>query len=194
MNTTRLLVAPTIALLVLTGCDRAPEAPSAPAANTTEAVLTAAKTDGAIAAADVDLAYEIISGPTYDAAADSVSYQVKVTNHGKTTLASEGSMPVNLGVVIWDSNRSLEAPPANQDFMRVPLPQALAPGQEALIPITFQAAPTIGGIVVMDGVQENVSWFSSYGKPVLTLGQFNRCDGAEKTLCLADGTAVAPAR
>ncbi|MGV8864882.1 MAG: hypothetical protein ACOH2T_27485 [Pseudomonas sp.] len=150
-----------------------------------------ATVDAPIDANGLDLVFKIVSGPNYEAATDLVTYQVEAANNGKTTLISAGKLPVHLGVVIRGSDGTLHSAPANQNFMRVPLPQPLAPGQSITLPITFNAAPTLGGSVIVDAVQEQVGWFSGYNKPVLTLGAFSRCDGVEDTLCLADGTAVA---
>jgi hypothetical protein len=193
MNITRLLVPSTIVLLVLAGCSKpAPEDNSTQAKDgIAEDAAVVAELNAPIAPADIDVAYKMVSGPTYDAATDLVSYQVEVTNSGRATLVSAGTMPVNFGVAIWDSNRSLkQSPPANQDYARISLPNRLASGKSVVLPVTFEVGPTLGGIVVLDGVQENVGWFNSYGKKVLTLGQFSRCNGVENTLCLADGTAV----
>lgn len=197
MNTTKLLNTMMIALLALTGCNRpgagAPSASESPKSQTNELeapVTVPAGVDNPIPATDINLGFKLISGPTYDVTNDSVTYQVEVSNTGKASLISAGKLPVNLGVVILGSDGTLETPPANQDFMRVPFPQPLATGQQVKLPITFQVAPTFGGTVLVDAVQEQVGWFRDYDKPVLTLGKFERCNGADNTLCLADGTVV----
>lgn len=195
MKTIRLIAAPTLALLVLAGCNQPAPEPAQGQTPTTEAPAAVQPgVDAPIAATDIDLSFKLASGPTYDAANDSVTYQVEAANNGKATLISAGKLPVHMGVVVLGSDGTLQSPPANQNFMRVPLPQTLAPGQQITLPITFKVAPTLGGTVVVDAVQEQVGWFSGYDKPVLTLGTFTRCNGAENTLCLADGTVVAEAQ
>lgn len=192
MKATRLLIVPTVALLALAGCNR--QAPTPAETGGTTAVSTTVEAPGAIAPADIDLAFKVASGPTYDPATDSVMYQLEATNNGKATLSSAGEFPVNVGLVVRGSDGTLDTPPANQDFVRVALPQPLAPGQTVTLPVTFNATPTLGGTVVVDAVQERVSWFSGYGKPVLTLGAFRRCNDAENTLCGEDGTVIAAAQ
>lgn len=197
MKTNKLLNTMTFALLVLIGCNKpgteAPGAAEEPSSQTNEPEAPAAVSAGIdtpIPATDIDLAFRVTSGPTYDATTDSVTYQVEVSNNGKSSLISGGKLPVNIGVVVLGSDGTLRTPPAIQDFARIPLPQPLAPGQRVTLPITFEASPTLGGTVIVDAVQELVNWFSTYNNPVLTLGKFERCDGADNTLCLADGTVV----
>lgn len=193
MHILRLLITSATVLLTLTGCNKpSSESNSAKTKDViAEEAVIVAELNTPIAPESINVAYKAVSGPTYNPATDSVSYEVEVTNSGRATLVSAGTMPVNFGVAIWDSNRSLkQSPPANQDYARISLPKRLASGESMVLPVTFEVGPTLGGIVVFDGVQENVSWFNSYGKAVLTLGQFSRCNGVEKTLCLADGTAV----
>ena len=154
MNITRLLVPSTIVLLVLAGCSKpAPEDNSTQAKDgIAEDAAVVAELNAPIAPADIDVAYKMVSGPTYDAATDLVSYQVEVTNSGRATLVSAGTMPVNFGVAIWDSNRSLkQSPPANQDYARISLPNRLASGKSVVLPVTFEVGPTLGGIVVLRG-------------------------------------------
>ena len=195
MISRRFLAAPALAIIVLAGCSReAPEAKAPESAETPSPSVSSqapSQIDAAIPPGDINVTYTMASGPNYDPATDTVSYQVTVKNDGRAGLVSAGSDPVNFGVVVWDANRSLKDPPANQDFMRLSLPKGLAPGEELTLPVSFAVEPTIGGVVVFDGVQENVGWFSSYGKPVLTLGQFSRCNDAPKTLCSPDGSQIA---
>jgi hypothetical protein len=84
--------------------------------------------------------------------------------------------------------------PAKQDFVRIRLPRGLEQGEKLDLPVKFKVAPTLGGTVIVDAVQERVAWFRGYKKPVLTLGSFVRCKGEEKTACLSDGTAIATAQ
>ena len=197
MKSIGLLLVTAFWALTLSGCSQ----PTSDARQTDDAAAggvpggsASVEPSGAIAPADLDLAFAVVSGPTYDPAADAVMYQIQVTNNGNATLASHGEFPVNVGVVIRGADGTLDTPPANLDFVRIALPQPLARGQQVTLPISFDAAPTLGGTVVVDAVQERVSWFSGYGKPVLTLGTYMRCNGKQNTLCLADGSAVAAAQ
>ncbi len=193
MKTIKLLSISTIALLALAGCNQqSPETNQS--FGPTPAASEASAPSSAIPADDINLTFEIVDGPTYDAASDSVAYQIQASNEGKATLASDGPFPVNIGVVIRDTESAVGNSRANQDFMRIPLPAPLLPGQKVTLPITFDAAPVLGATVVIDGVQEGVFWFSDHGKPALTLGSYGRCTGIEETLCLADGTAITTAQ
>lgn len=190
-----LLIAATVTACTETDNDNAP-AP-ATAATATTAIAPApkgAEVNGPIKPSDIDLAFSVMGAPAYDAATDTLNYTVNLTNNGKTTVASAGSHPVNIGVVILGADGTLRTPPAKQDFVRIHLPQSLEPGQKIDLPVKFRVAPTIGGTVIVDAVQERVAWFRSYNKPVLTLGNFARCNGDEKSACLSDGTAIASAQ
>lgn len=196
MKTPRLTQVASILLLAaaLTACSRnenetaqAPATTAAPAARSLE-VNAPIKPD------DIDLAFSVVGAPSYDPASDTVSFTVNVANNGKAAIASAGSRPVNLGVVILGADGTLQTPPAKQDFLRVRLPQGLESGQKLDLPVKFKVAPTLGGTVIVDGVQERVAWFRGYKKPVLTLGTFVRCNGDEKTACLSDGTPIATAQ
>lgn len=186
-----------IAMSLLVGCDKAPSAEKARSTATPtvgnhvpppQAVST--EINAPLPATDINLAMELVNGINYVAASDTVVTQVAITNNGTIALATAGSHPVELGLEIREKNGELEGPIAKQDFIRIPLPKAIAPGERLVIPVSFPAAPTFGGVVVLDGVQEGVSWFSSYGKPTLEVGRFQRCAGEPKSICLGDGTKV----
>ncbi len=195
MKIAGLLLVPALSMLALAGCNQqTPDGAESRRAGADSASANPAAAPGAIAPGDLDLAFQVTSGPTYDPATDTVTYQVEAANNGKVSLASEGDLPVNVGVVVRGSDGTLDTPPANLDFLRVAFPQPLAPGQTVTLPIMFNAEPTLGGTVVVDAVQERVSWFSGYGKPVLTLGKFSRCNEAPSTLCGEDGTPVPAAQ
>lgn len=189
------VVAPLLALVLAAGCGETPDVPTEAKTSAAEDSAPAAPgIDAPIPSSDIDLTFQLVGGGTYDAIRDEVTYELEAANNGKATLISAGKLPIHLGVVVLGSDGTLQTPPSNQNFMRVPLPHPLEPGQRVKLPITFKVEPTLGGTVTVDAVQEQVSWFSGYGKPVLTIGTFIRCGGAEKTLCLADGTEVLSAR
>jgi hypothetical protein len=152
---------------------------------------TSVEINAPIPPGDIDLAFSVVGAPSYDPGTDTVSFTVNVANNGKAAIASAGSRPVNLGVVILGADGSLQTPPAKQDFVRIRLPQGLEPGQKLELPVKFKVAPTLGGTVIVDAVQERVAWFRGYKKPVLTLGAFVRCNGDDRTACLSDGTTIA---
>lgn len=181
----------------LTACNRTGDenAPAtgvepAPAAATPQAV----EINAPIRSRDIDLVFTAVGSPEYNPATDTLAYTVNVANNGKAPVASNGTHPVNLGVVILGADGTLTTPPAKQDFVRIRLPAALEPGQNVDVPVKFKVAPALGGTVIVDAVQERVAWFRGYGKPTLTLGSFVRCNEDPKTVCLSDGAAVASAR
>lgn len=191
MNLNRFVLLLSLAVTaVVAGCGKSE--PSKPAdAPGVAAARSPKQIDNPIPAGDINLAFLVVSGPSYDPATDSIAYVVKVSNNGKSFLASAGARPVHLGVVILGPDGTLKTPPGNREFMRIKLPQPLEPGQSIDIPVTFKVERTLGGRVAMDGVQERVRWFSDYGKPTLELGSFTRCGVDDKAVCTSDGSLVA---
>jgi len=197
MKTNRLiqLASTLLAAAAVTACSKNDnEAAQAPAPTAAAPASKSVEVNAPIPHKDIDLAFSTAGAPTYDPATDTVSFTVNVANNGKAAIASAGSHPVNIGVVILGADGSLQTPPAKQDFVRIRLPQGLEPGQKLDLPVKFKVAPTLGGTVIVDAVQERVAWFRGYKKPVLTLGTFVRCNGEEKTACLNDGAAIAVAQ
>lgn len=179
-----------IAVTAFTACTRTDESSSpAPAVNEAPAP-TALEVNAPIASRDIDVAFTAVGSPTYDPTGDTITYMVNVANNGKVPIASKGSYPVNIGVVILGADGTLNTPPAKQDFVRMRLADGLAPGQKVDLPVKFKVEPTLGGTVIVDAVQERVAWFRGYGKPMLTLGSFTRCNMDPKTVCTSDGTAI----
>lgn len=192
--------------LFAAGCKQAEE--GAPAAETvatnapepgpsptpTTDPTTGVTTDSAIVQEDLNLAFRVVAGPYYNKAEDQVSFTLEAENKGTAALSSAGKLPVNLGLTIVGPDGTVKTAPGNLEFQRVPLVHPLQPGEKVEFPVQFSAAPTIGGSVVLDGVQEGVSWFRDYGKPTLTLGKFSRCSGKQGTLCGDNGAEIAPAK
>ncbi len=191
MKKTRLLgIVALAALLFTSGCDQSSsEQPDVEAVAASPDAL-----DAPVAAENINLAYKIVTGPSYNAASDTAVFEIQVVNNGKAMLVSAGSLPVHLGVVIKGGDGTMDTAPASLDFVRIRLPTTLKPGDSLTLPVEFKVAPTIGGTVVLDAVQEQVSWFSGYGLPTLALGVFKRCHGADNTLCLMDDTEAPPAQ
>lgn len=191
------LAPPAIALLLLVGCNKQAAEPAAATSDNAPSAMPAqspVEVNDPLPSTDIDLAMEMVGTPSYAKETDTISFQLAVTNNGPITLATAGKHPVQLGLVVRDANGEMNGAIAKQDFLRVPFPQAVAPGQKVVIPIVFPAAPTLGGIVVVDGVQEGVSWFSSYEKPTFEVGRFQRCAGDPQSVCTADGTPVGAAK
>lgn len=183
-----------IATTAITACTRDDAAQAPAPAQASPAPSQAAGVNAPIHHRDIDLGLSVAGTPSYDAASDTLQYTLTVANNGKATIASQGSHPVNLGVVVLGSDGTLATAPARQDFVRVRLPRAIAPGEKLDVALRFKVAPTLGGTVIVDGVQERVAWFRGYKKPVLTLGTFARCEGDAQTVCTSDGVAIAAAQ
>lgn len=174
--------------LTLAGCSERSEPTAKPATSATPATV-----DAPLARGDIDLDLSLAQPLAYQVRGDSVVAMVRVVNRGKATIASAGKYPVDLGVVILGTDGTARTPPGRQDFVRVRLPHALAPSEALDVAIRFPVAPTLGGTVVVDAVQERVAWFQRYGKPVLTLGRLQRCGADPHTACAADGVPLATA-
>lgn len=192
MKTTRLTHLALILLVAVTACSRSNnDTTHAPASMDAAATAKSVEVNSPISHKNIELAFSTVGATAYDPATDTVSFTLNVANNGKATIASAGRYPIHVGVVVLGADGSLKTPPAKQDFVRVRLPYGLEPGQKLDLPVKFKVAPTLGGTVIVDAVQERVAWFRGYKKPVLTLGSFVRCNGNEKTACLSDGTAIA---
>jgi hypothetical protein len=197
MKTNRLiqLVSTLLAAIAVTACSKNDsETVQAPTPGTPTPTSRSVEVNAPIPHKDIDLVFSMVGAPTYNPATDTISATVNVANNGKAAIASTGSHPVNIGVVILGADGSLNTPPGKQDFVRIRLPRGLEQGEKLDLPVKFKVAPTLGGTVIIDAVQERVAWFRGYKKPVLTLGTFVRCKGEEKTACLSDGTAIATAQ
>ncbi|MEO6517924.1 MAG: hypothetical protein ABIO17_02870 [Pseudoxanthomonas sp.] len=182
-----------LSALAMTGCKESTSPPStgaAPASAPVDAAGPALAIDAPIAAENVDLSYTVVSGPLYDKANDAVSYSVEVQNNGKDTLSSAGTHPVNIGLAILGKDGTMNTPPASLEFQRYPLPTPLATGDKLLLPLSFPVTPTLGGTAQVDGVQEGVAWFSSYGQPTLRLDTFTRCGDKQESVCGSNGEVV----
>lgn len=194
------------AALVLTGCNRQPAAPEAAAdaaaSNTdpasAEGIAGPAEAgpdftlDQPIPKEDVRTTLSLAAPPVYRAADDALLLQVEVGNQGKSALVGQGRMPVQLGVTLAGPE-GVDKAPGRRDFVRARLP-LVQPGDTVKVGLQVPAAEILGLAVKAELVQERVGWFGrNYQQPVLEIGTFQRCNGDEKTLCDASGTAVAPA-
>ena len=182
-----------LSALVMTGCkESTPSTPAgaAPASASVDAAVPALSINAPIAADKIDLSYTVVSGPTFDKANDAVSYTVEVQNNGEDTLSSAGTHPINIGLAILGKDGTMNTPPATLEFQRYPLPTPLATREKLLLPLSFPVTPTLGGTAQVDGVQEGVAWFSSYGQPTLRLDTFTRCGDQQESVCGSNGEVV----
>jgi len=178
-----------LSALALAACKQPATTPAA-GEEATAAAVPAFSVNAPISSDAIDLSYTVVSGPTYDKANDAASYTIEVQNNGKDTLASAGTHPVNIGLAILGKDGTMNTPPAALEFQRYPLPAPLAHGEKVQLPISFPVAATLGGTAQVDGVQEGVAWFSSYGQPTLRLDTFTRCGDKQESLCGGNGEVV----
>lgn len=190
----RMVLALLVASASLTACNKLDSSSTSAAKPTAEEKATVpGAINSPIPPASIDLAYSIIGGPTYDPEGGTLEYKVQVTNNGKVAISSVGTRPVHLGIVILGPDGTTKTPPGKRDFVRIKFPRILEPGQSLDVSAKFRLAPTIGGNVVLDAVQEGVRWFSDYKKPTLPLGTFIYCDGSDTEICTADGNSISDA-
>lgn len=174
-----LLALATTSLLVLAACGSGQDNP---AANQPAAAGTAAPTNP-LTADQVNVQMTLQDTPTLSADGQFIAVMVNLANHGKTTLASTGSGPVNLGAHSADANGMI----ISIDLARASLP-AIAPGDQAVVTILLPIKDVLGKSAQILPVQEGVAWFDTWGTKPLVVGPFNSCAGtAADKVCGADG-------
>lgn len=129
----------------------------------------------------------------YDAAKDTLSINVKIANNGKADLVSAGTYPINLAPVMISSELGPNKMPIRRDLVRVKIPTVKS-GESKDVVVNLKGADVATGEKLnLELVQERNAWFSyDFKQPALILGPFSRCNGADKTMCNADGTTVGP--
>jgi hypothetical protein len=189
--------------IALAGCGNKPaEAPvqtATPAATTTPAAQVPAAApavpadftlDKPIAGADIATSMSLIGAPVYRAKDDKVVFNVEVNNAGKSPLVSAGTMPVQIAVTLAGPD-GVDKAPGVRNFVRTKLPLIQA-ASKARVQVVMPAQPMLGLTPRLELVQEGVAWFGKRWKqPTLDLGVFQRCNGAEGTLCDSAGVPVA---
>lgn len=142
-----------------------------------------------LTADQVDVQMTLQGAPTLSADGHSIAVTVNLANHGKTTLASSGASPVNLGAHSADASGKV----VNLDLARASFP-AIAPNNQAAITIQLPVAQVMGKSAQILPVEEGVAWFDAWGTKPLTVGPFNSCASpATGKVCNADGTPLASA-
>jgi len=181
------------AIALLVGCGRELPAPAEPSTPTPAAEAASAAPittlEAAIPAEQIATRLELVGSPRYAAGSDTLELVVRVHNDGQATLVGAGAAMVNLGAMLVGPDGP-DVAPGVRDFIRAPLPVTV-PGSQVEVPMSLPAAALLGLPIRLELVQEGVSWFGNYGQPSLDIGAFQRCGGAEGSLCDADGQAVA---
>jgi hypothetical protein len=107
-----------------------------------------------------------LSGPQEGAAPGIAAYRARISNIGTLTWRARGSGQVQLGIQLLNQQRIVQ----NRDFMRVPLPHDVDPGQECGVQFAVPPLPAEGGYYKVDLVAEGVSWFETAGSSPLLIG------------------------
>jgi len=191
--------------LVLTGCNQDPAGQDALDAAATDGTPAATppgseparagadfRLDQPIPKENISTTLTLAAPPVYRAANDTLLLRIEVGNQGSTALVGRGDMPVQLGMTL-SGPEGVDKEPGQRDFVRVRLP-LVQPGSTTQMDVQVPADKILGLGLNAELVQERAGWFGrKYKQPILVVGTFQRCDGAEKTLCDAAGMPVAPA-
>lgn len=163
--------------LSVAGCKQQNQAPeeAAGAVATTEAPPAepaAAPKPDALKAEQISILLALESEPRLDAAKGVIEIPVKITNNGSVALSGKSNPPVNIGVQIAGQDGGAQSEGSIRDFSRTPLP-IIEPGASASVLVVVPADPRANGRkLIIDVVQEGVSWFSKLGQPTLEVGPF----------------------
>ncbi|HDS1674755.1 TPA: hypothetical protein QEL58_000229 [Stenotrophomonas maltophilia] len=175
--------------LMLTACSNDSQAPAAAEG----AAPAAVKENPQLTHEQVSSNIEQVGSTAYNAADDTLTVKLKISNKGTAAWPTSGTNPVTVGVVQLLDPAPGTAEPARGEEARVPMTGDVQPHAEtevtAVVPGDFAA----GHKVRIELLQEGVAWFGyNFQQPVLVLGPFARCaDG--KGLCDDKGAPIAAA-
>ncbi|MCC4614629.1 glycosyltransferase [Xanthomonas campestris pv. asclepiadis] len=174
-------------VITLAGCSKSPEADQ-PATSAPQQTATASEAPGMttpLTQEQVGARYAIVSDPVVANNGELIRTVVSVTNAGKETLSSKGTLPVNLAISLVDSSGAVSA----KDFVRAPLPaDGIPAGASAEVIAEVPAQAVVGKSLRFGLVQEGVAWFSDFKIEPLDYGPFTSCaDQGKQTICGAGG-------
>ncbi|WP_126949240.1 glycosyltransferase [Xanthomonas vesicatoria] len=174
-------------VITLAGCSKSPEADQ-PVTAAPQPAAPASEAPGMttpLTQEQVGARYAIVSDPVVANNGEVIRTVVSVTNAGKETLSSKGTLPVNLAISLVDSSGTVSA----KDFVRAPLPaDGIAAGASAEVIAEVPAQAVVGKSLRFGLVQEGFAWFSDFKIEPLDYGPFTSCaDQGKQTLCGAGG-------
>jgi len=103
-----------------------------------------------------------VAAPAVGTAGGTITFAVRLRNDGAQTWVSTGSKPFNLSYKWLDTDRKV----VENEGLRTPLPQTVAPGQELTFTAKVQFPPQQGRYIMqMDMVHETETWFQQRGSP-----------------------------
>lgn len=180
---TALAVASTLALVACSsGQDNSTANPPAAAG------ATPAASASPLTADQVNVQMTLQGAPTLSADGQFIDVTVSLANHGKTTLTSTGSNPVNLGAHSADAKGTI----VENDLARAAIPDTV-PNSQATVTIQLPVDKIVGNSAQILPVQEGVAWFDTWGTKPLVVGPFNSCAStAMGKVCGADGKPLLP--
>jgi hypothetical protein len=109
------------------------------------------------------VAWLSVAAPSKGTAGETVTFPVRVRNEGSLTWVPGGDHPVHLSYRWLDTDRNIVI----GDGLRSSLSQEVAPEQETGLEAQVQFPPEAGRyILLMDMVEEFVTWFQWKGSPV----------------------------
>lgn len=151
--------------LVSSGCNKDTGAP-AEKAPTAQAPTGPAPLNETSAKSTVSLAVP----PTVSQDGTAVQYEISVKNDGGAQFSSGGTNPVNLGSQTVDASGKV-----NMEFVRTPLPSAIAPGSSVNVKVSVPVEGTLDKKIRVLLVQEGVNWFDAWGQKPVEIGPFTKC-------------------
>ncbi|CAD0306938.1 glycosyltransferase [Xanthomonas hortorum] len=174
-------------VITLAACSKSPEVDQ-PATAAPQQAATASEAPGMttpLTQEQVGARYAIVSDPVIANNGELIRTVVSVTNAGKETVSSKGTLPVNLAISLLDSSGAVSA----KDFVRAQLPaDGIPAGTSAEVIAEVPAQAVVGKSLRFGLVQEGVAWFSDFKIEPLDYGPFTSCaDQGKQTICGAGG-------
>jgi hypothetical protein len=165
---------------VTTGCDRPADDPVAAHAPAAGAVAPPPPPlDRPLDTSKLDVRMVLVDKPHAEGGGALVVFGVRIDNAGPEALSPSGTFPVNLGIALIDMAGKV----VTRDFARVKIP-FIATGGVAHVRVELPAAQLDGHGVLVELVQEEVTWFGDVGKPGIIVGPFHACAKTPGQLCL----------
>ena len=94
-----------------------------------------------------------------------VAYNARILNIGTLTWRTHGPGRVQLGIQVVNPQGIV----LDRDFVRVPLPDDVEPGQECGVQFTLPSRRAEDGYYQLDLVAEGISWFEAKGSSPITI-------------------------
>lgn len=143
--------------------------------------------DQPIPAGDIKTQLTLVGRPSYNQKKDLLTFDVEISNLGKSPLVSSGEYPVWMAI---ESTDGIDKSPARHVVGSARLP-LIVENTKGLVHAKIPAAHILGQTVRVELFQHRVGWFRAYRQPAIDVGIFVRCNGQAATLCDAAGAPLA---